>query len=126
MQLVVSPFRPLEKPQDLDYAILPDGTGHHKIHRVLCLAHRCLSGDFCSNAVTCINAFEKIVSKDMFQKKMEAVSMVLMAQMTEFMEQYIILKDFRKTDYVQIQIYVRACGTAAPVRSIMLYCHTVV
>ena len=126
MQLVVSPFRPLEKPQDLDYAILPDGTGHHKIHRVLCLAHRRLLGDFCSKAVTCINAFEKIVSKDMLQKKMEAVSMVLMAQMTKLMKQNIILKDFRKSDNIQVQVDVRACGTAAPVRGIMLYRHTVV
>ena len=106
MQLVVSPFRPLEKPQDLDYAILPDGTGHHKIHRVLCLAHRCLSGDFCSNAVTCINAFQKIVSKDMFQKKMEGMSVILMLQVAEFMKKHIVLEDFRQTDNVQIKIYV--------------------
>lgn len=109
MQLVVSSFRPLEKPQYLDYAILPDGTGHHKIHRVPCLAHRGLPSDFCSHCISGINTYQKIVCKHVFQKKMETVSVVLMTQMTKLMQQNIILKDFRKTDNIQVQIDVRAC-----------------
>jgi hypothetical protein len=56
----------------------------------------------------------------MLEKKMECVSMVLMAEMTEFMKQDIILQDIRKTDDIEIKIDVPFCRTAAPIGSIML------
>ena len=57
----------------------------------------------------------------MFQKEMEGMAMVVVTQMTKFMQEDIVLKDLGKTYYVEIQIYVIACGTAAPVGGIMLY-----
>ena len=40
----------------------------------------------------------------MFQKKMEGMSMVVMLEMAEFVEQDIVPQDMRKPDYVQIEI----------------------
>ena len=40
----------------------------------------------------------------MLQKEMEAVTMVMVTQVTKFMKEHIVLEDLRKTDDVQVQI----------------------
>ena len=62
----------------------------------------------------------------MLQKKMEGMAVVLVTEVTEFVQKHIVLKGLRQTYYVQIQIYVRLRGTAAPVGGIMLYRDTVI
>ena len=62
----------------------------------------------------------------MFQKKVEAVTMVMMPQMTEFMEHDIVAKGLRKTHEVQIEVDVCLGRAAAPVGRIMLDCHAVI
>ena len=42
----------------------------------------------------------------MFKQEVEAVAMVMMAQMAELVKQDIVLKDSWESDYVKIQIYV--------------------
>ena len=40
----------------------------------------------------------------MFQKKVEAVTMVMMPQMTEFMQKHIVLKNGRQAHDAQVKI----------------------
>ena len=41
--------------------------------------------------------------------------MIAMTQMAEFVKKYVILQDLRQADYIQIEIDVVLCRTAAPV-----------
>ena len=62
----------------------------------------------------------------MLQKQMEGVAMIQMAKVAEFVQKDIILKDARKTDDIEIEIYIAFGRTAAPVSGIVLDCHPVV
>ena len=42
----------------------------------------------------------------MFQKQMEGMTMIQMTEMAEFVQKDIILKDTRKTDNIEIEIYI--------------------
>lgn len=90
----------------LHNAKLFDCTGHDVIDGIFRLADRCLSGDFNGKGVSCIDTFKKIVSKHMLQKEMEAVAMVMVAEMTKFMEKHIVLKHLREAHDVQVKVYV--------------------
>ena len=50
--------------------------------------------------------FQKMVCKDVLQEQMESLSVVLMPQMAEFVQKHIILKDTRKTYYIEIEVYI--------------------
>lgn len=62
----------------------------------------------------------------MFQKKMEGMTVVMVTQMTEFMEHDIVAKGLRKTHEVQIEVDICLGRAAAPVGRIVLDCHAVI
>ena len=45
----------------------------------------------------------------MLQQKMKGMAMVVMAQMTKFMQKYIVLKHLWQTHNIQIQVDVISC-----------------
>ena len=57
---------------------------------------------------------------------MEAMAMIWMAKMAEFVYKHIVLKHLRKADDVEIKIDVSFGRAAAPVGCIVLDCHTVI
>ncbi len=56
----------------------------------------------------------------MLKQEMEGMAVVMMLQMTEFMEQYIIAEGVREADNVQVEIDVVPRRTAAPIGSVVL------
>jgi hypothetical protein len=62
----------------------------------------------------------------MFQKQVEAPSMVTMTQVAEFVQKDIVTEHSRKTDDIQVQINVAQSRTTAPVRGVMLDGHAVI
>ena len=70
--------------------------------------------------------FYQVVHEQAFQQDMEGVTMIMVAEVAEFMDEDIVLQDLRQTDEVQIEIYVRLGRTAAPVGGVMLDGDTVV
>lgn len=62
----------------------------------------------------------------MFEKEVEAMAMVMMAKVAEFVEKDVVLKNAWQADDVQIQIDVSLCRTASPVGRIMLDRDTVI
>ena len=57
----------------------------------------------------------------MLQKQMEGVAMIQMAKVAEFVQKDIILEDARKTDNIEIEIYIAFGRAAAPIGRIVLY-----
>ena len=107
MQLDLPPLGTLEKPQYLDYAVLFDGSGESIIKRVASFRGRSLTGEFHCHFLVCRVFRHKshdIICQQMLQQQMEAMTVVRMAQMTEFVDKHIVLEDLRKTDYSQLQI----------------------
>ena len=47
-----------------------------------------------------------MIGQDMLQKEVKAVAMVLMAQMTEFMQKDIVLKHTRQAHDGEIKVYI--------------------
>jgi hypothetical protein len=45
-----------------------------------------------------------MICKDVLQKQMEGLAVILMAEMAELMEEDIILKNTRKPDDIQVEI----------------------
>ena len=74
------------------------------VKRIFCPALCRLAGKIRGHRVSRIHQPYHVVCQDMFQKKMEGMAMVLMAQMAEFMKENIVLKDLWQTHYVEIQI----------------------
>ena len=67
-----------------------------------------------------------MIGAEVFQKKMEGMTVILMAQMTQFVKKDIVLKDLRKSHYLQIKVDVALCRTTSPVADIILYGNTVI
>lgn len=76
------------------------------VKRIFCPALCRLAGKIRGHRVSRIHQPYHVVGQDMFQKKMESMSVILMFQMAEFVKKHIVLQDFRETDYVQVEIYV--------------------
>ena len=72
----------MEKPQDLNQAILLDGLGHHIISRILRLGHCCFTSQFQGGFIFCINQFKQIIRQHMLQKQMKAMSVIMMPEVT--------------------------------------------
>ena len=64
--------------------------------------------------------FQQIVHEQTFEQDMEGMTVVMVAEMAEFMDEDIVLKYFRQTDEVQVEVYVSLCRTAAPVGGVVL------
>ena len=47
-----------------------------------------------------------MVCKDVLQKQMEGLAVILMPQMAEFVQKHIILEDTRKTYDIEVEIYI--------------------
>ena len=56
--------------------------------------------------VRMVQSIHLIVCEHMLQKEMECVPMILMTQMTQFMQKNIILQNLRKTDNIEVQVYI--------------------
>jgi hypothetical protein len=106
MRLDISSQRTLEEPQDLDQPISLYCPRHGIVNRVSGLREGSLARQFRSKGIFSIDKTYQIVSQDMFQKKMEGMSVILMLQVAEFMKEHIVLQDFRHTYDVQVKIYV--------------------
>ena len=74
------------------------------IHGIFRATGRCLSGKAGRVCVSGVHQLQDIVYQHVFQKKMEGMAMVLMAQMAEFMKEDIILKNLGQTYNIEIQI----------------------
>ena len=61
------------------------------VHRVLCSGNSRTTGQRLRFGVAGIAEIEQIVRTDMFKQKMECMSVVLMPQMAEFVQEYIVL-----------------------------------
>ena len=73
--------------------------------------------------------YQKIIAvgmAHMLQKQMEGLSMVMMAQMTKFVQQDIVTERGRKPDYIKVQINIVTSRTTAPVGGVMLDDYTVI
>jgi len=73
-----------------------------------------------------IHKLNDIVGQDMLQKKVERLAVVLMAQMTEFVKEDIVLKHGGKADDVKVQVDVAFRRAASPIRCVVLDGHTVI
>ena len=69
---------------------------------------------------------QQIVSQDMFQKKMEGTTMVVMTEMTEFVQKDIVAKRLRKPHDIEVEIDIVLRRAASPVGGIMLYRHLII
>ncbi len=90
------------------------------IQRVLRAGGCGLAGEVSGVWVTVVGKTKQVVGKDMFQKKMEGGAVVMMSQMTQFMEQDIVAQNRRETDDVKIQVDVVPGRAAAPVGGVVL------
>lgn len=116
----------MEKPQDLNQTILLDGLGHHIISWIFRLGYCNLTSQIQGDFVFGIYQFQQIIRQNMLQKQMESMTVIMMPQMAEFMQQNIILQSPRKTDYIQIKIDIIPGRAAAPIGRIMLDCHLII
>lgn len=48
--------------------------------------------------------FQQIVHEQTFEQDMEGMTVVMVAEMAEFMDEDIVLKYFRQTDEVQVEV----------------------
>ena len=62
----------------------------------------------------------------MLKQEMKGMAMIVMTQMTEFVQKYIVLQDPRQTHDIEVQIDVIASGTTPPIGGIMFDCHPVI
>ena len=62
----------------------------------------------------------------MLQQKMEGMTMVVVAQVAEFVQEDIVPQDMRKADYVQIEIDIVACRATAPIAGVVLDGHLII
>lgn len=67
-----------------------------------------------------------MIRADMLQKKVESMTVVLMAKMTQFVKKDIILKDCRKGHDLKIEVDVALCRTTSPIAHIVLDGHAVI
>ena len=61
------------------------------VHRVLCSGKSCTTGQRFRFGVAGIAEIQQIVRTDMFEQKMECMTVVMMLQMAEFVQEYIVL-----------------------------------
>ena len=61
------------------------------VHRILGSGKCCTTGQRFRFDITVITESEKIVRTDMFKQKMECMTVVMMPQMAEFVQEYIVL-----------------------------------
>ena len=135
MRLAIHAQRALEGQKDLNQRNGFYSPCHDIVKRILGFAGCSLTRYFRNKgALLRIRAFRpasihkphKIFCKHMLKQKMEGMSVILMTQMTKFMQQDIVLKDLRKTYYIEIQIDIAFGRTAAPICRIVLYRDTVI
>lgn len=100
--------RALEKPQHLGNLILLDGAGDGVVKGITGLGKGSLvckfSGEWTVLGRGRIQEAHYMISQKMFQQQMEGMTMVWMSQMTQFMQEHIVLKYARKTHDAKVQI----------------------
>ena len=64
-----------------------------------------------------------IAEAETLQEGMETGAVIRLHQVTQFVEKNVVAEGFRKTDKIQIKIYISGTGTASPVGRIMLDRH---
>lgn len=118
MQLALHAQRPLEKPPDLNCAILLDGAGEGVVYRIAGLGEGGLACKVGGQDMVGrrdagsgvhgiqVESLDQMVGQDMFQKEMKTVSMILMSKMTEFVQKDVVLQHARQAHDGEIQIYI--------------------
>ena len=86
----------------------------------------CCTGEFSCLLIASFTKFQKIVSADMFQKQMEGLSVVMVAQMTELMQKHIVTQRGWQTNDVEIEVDVVPGRATAPVCGVMLDGHAII
>ena len=87
-----------------------DGAGDGIVQRIACLGSGSLACKLGSERTVFgrsgVKHVHEIVGKDMLQKEMKTVSMILMSKMTQFMQEHIVLKHTRQAHDGKIQVYI--------------------
>ena len=96
------------------------------IYRILRLGSGCSAAQCPGVRISFVAESKKVVGGEMFEQKMERMTVVVMTQMAELMQKDIVTKRGRQTDDVQIEIYVVSGRAAAPVGGVVLDGHTVI
>ena len=94
--------------QKLGDTILLDGTGDGVIQRITCLGEGSLAGKFGGQRAVFgrgrVQKAYQMVSQDMFQQKVEAVAVILVTKMTQFVQKDIVLEHARQAHDAEIKV----------------------
>ena len=111
-------------------AELLDGAGDGVIYRIAGLGEGGLAGKLGSEGAVGIRISRnvrrgvkhthKMIGQDMFQEEMEAVTMVLVAQVAELVQKDVVLKHARQAHDAEVQVYIALGRAASPVGCIVL------
>ena len=90
------------------------------IYRITDLGNCSIMSNGLCIGISGLAQFKKVVRAYMLQKQVKCLAMVVMTKVAKFVQKNIIPQRSRKPYYIKVEIDVVSCGTAAPVRGIML------
>ena len=138
MHQEITARRVAHRIQQLSDPILLDGAGEGVVYGIAGLGEGGLAGKVGGQGMVGqgdagggvhgiqIEGLDQMVGQDMLQKEMEAMAVVLMAEVAEFVQKDVVLQHARKAHYAEIQIDVSLGGAASPVCCVMFYGDTVI
>ena len=90
------------------------------IYRILRLGGGCCAAQCPGVRISFVTEGKKVVGSEMFEQKMESLTVVVVTKVAELMQKDIVTKRGRQTDNVQIEIDVVSGRAAAPVGGVVL------
>jgi len=96
------------------------------IYRILRLGGGCCAAQCPGVKISFIAESKKVVGSEMFEQKMESLTVVVVTKVAELMQKDIVTKRGRQTDDVQIEIDIVSGRAAAPVGGVVLDGHPIV
>ena len=119
-----------------------DGTGKGVVDGIAGLGEGCLAGELGGEDAVSIRIgrsasrqgrraggvydADEMVSQDMLQKEVETMSVVMVAEVAEFVQKDVVLEHARQAHDTEVQIDITLRRSAAPVGGVMLDCHTII
>ena len=138
MHQEITARRVAHRSQQLSGAILLDGAGEGVVDRIAGLGEGGLAGELGGEGMVGrgdagggvhgikVKRFDQMVCQDMLQKKVEDVSMILVAEVAELVQKDVVLEHARQAHDAEIQVDIALGRATSPVGSVMLDGHTVI
>lgn len=94
----------MEEPSDLDHAVLLYLPSNNIVQRISRLGDCGFARDLFRQGIALLHQNKYMAGKHMLQQKMESMAVVMMAEMTQFVQKHIILKHLGQHDDLKVQI----------------------